>query len=128
MEGNAYATWELSWNINTNEIKCGYGGLYAVVTTKVVIDEKKNNNDTRKGSFFFTLKKVIIQLFIVSLPKVAEFWCSFFSNTKLLIFGDFYLKNLNCFYIKNQHNTKELPYYFPLLTIEISVFQAYNTL
>ena len=53
MEGNAYATWELSWNINTNEIKCGYGGLYAVVTTKVVIDEKKNNNDTRKGSFFF---------------------------------------------------------------------------
>ena len=114
MEGNAYATWELSWNINTNEIKCGYGGLYAVVTTKVVIDEKKN--------------KVIIQLFIVSLHKVAEFWCSFFSNTKLLIFGDFYLKNLNCFYIKNQHNTKELPYYFPLLTIEISVFQAYNTL
>jgi len=50
MEGNAYATWELSWNINTNEIKCGYGGLYAVVTTKVVIDEKKNNNDIRKGS------------------------------------------------------------------------------
>jgi hypothetical protein len=41
MEGNAYATWELSWNINTNEIKCGYGGLYAVVTTKVVIDEKR---------------------------------------------------------------------------------------
>ena len=53
MEGNAYVTWELSWNINTNDIKCGYGGLYAVVTTKVVIDEKKNNNDTRKGSFFF---------------------------------------------------------------------------
>ena len=41
MEGNAYVTWELSWNINTNEIKCGYGGLYAVVTTKVVIDEKR---------------------------------------------------------------------------------------
>ena len=87
MEGNAYATWELSWNINTNEIKCGYGGLYAVVTTKVVIDEKKNNNDTRKGSFFFTLKKVIIQLFIVSLPKVAEFWCSFFCNTQIYWFS-----------------------------------------
>ena len=100
MEGNAYATWELSWNINTNEIKCGYGGLYAVVTTKVVIDEKKNNNDTRKGSFFFTLKKVIIQLFIVSLPKAAEFWCSFFSNTKSLIFGNSHLKNLNSFIIK----------------------------
>ena len=94
MEGNAYATWELSWNINTNEIKCGYGGLYAVVTTKVVIDEKKNNNDTRKGSFFFTLKKVIIQLFIVSLSKVAEFWCSFFATHKLTNFREllFYYK------------------------------------
>ena len=80
MEGNAYATWELSWNINTNEIKCGYGGLYAVVTTKVVIDEKKNNNDT--------LKKVIIQLFIVSLHKVAEFWCSFFATHKLTNFRE----------------------------------------
>ena len=33
--------------------------------------------------------KGIIQLFIVSLPKVPEFWC-FFSDTKLLIFGNFY--------------------------------------
>ena len=103
MEGNAYATWELSWNINTNEIKCGYGGLYAVVTTKVVIDEKKNNNDTRKGSFFFTLKKVIIQLFIVSLPNIPEFSRSFFANTKLLIFRNFYLnyrKSLSSFKVK----------------------------
>ena len=28
--------------------------------------------------------------------------------------------------INNQHNTKELPYYFPLPTIEKRVFQAYN--
>ena len=51
---------------------------------------------------FPTLKKGIIQLFIVSLPKVPEFWCSFFfSNTKLLIFGNFYFiigKSLNSFY------------------------------
>ena len=99
MEGNAYATWEPSWNINTNEIKCGYGGLYAVVTTKVVIDEKKNNNDTRKGSFFFTLKKVIIQLFIVSLPKVPEFWCSFFLKHKITNFWELLFEKLNCFYI-----------------------------
>jgi len=49
---------------------------------------------------FPTLKKGIIQLFIVSLPKVSEFWCSFFSNTKLLIFGNFYFiigKSLNSF-------------------------------
>ena len=47
--------------------------------------------------------KGIIQLFIVSLSKVPEFWC-FFSNTKLLIFGNFYFiigKSLNSFlYIK----------------------------
>ena len=30
--------------------------------------------------------------------------------------------------LTNQYNTKELPYYFPLYTIEVSVFQAYNTL
>jgi len=47
---------------------------------------------------FPTLKKEIIHLFIVSLPKVPEFWC-FFSNTKLLIFGNFYFskKSLNSF-------------------------------
>ena len=48
---------------------------------------------------FPSLKKGIIQLFIVSLPKVPEFWC-FFSNTKLLIFGNFYFiigKSLNSF-------------------------------
>ena len=28
----------------------------------------------------------------------------------------------------NQYNTKELPYYFLLLTIEKRVFQAYNVL
>ena len=34
------------------------------------------------------------------MPKVPEFWCSFFSNTKLLIFGNFYFiirKSLNSF-------------------------------
>ena len=31
-------------------------------------------------------------------------------------------------FINNQYNTKELPYYFSLPTIEISVFQAYNAL
>ena len=38
------------------------------------------------------------------MPKVPEFWCSFFSNTKLLIFGNFYFiigKSLNSFNIKN---------------------------
>ena len=30
--------------------------------------------------------------------------------------------------LTNQYNTKELPYYFSLLTIEISVVQAYNAL
>ena len=28
--------------------------------------------------------------------------------------------------LTNQYNTKELPYYFPLLAIEKRVFQAYN--
>ena len=48
----------------------------------------------------------MIQLFIVSLPKVPEFWCSFFSNTKLLIFGNFYLKSLNCF-LKKEYLKKD---------------------
>ncbi len=30
--------------------------------------------------------------------------------------------------LANQNNTKELPYYFPLPIIEISVFQAYKVL
>jgi len=30
--------------------------------------------------------------------------------------------------LTNQYNTKELPHYFPLYTIEISVFKAYNVL
>ena len=30
--------------------------------------------------------------------------------------------------LANHHNTKELPYYFLLPTIEISVFQAYKAL
>ncbi len=35
---------------------------------------------------------------------------------------------LKFYFIKNQYNTKELPCYFSLPTIEISVFQAYNAL
>ena len=31
-------------------------------------------------------------------------------------------------YPTNQYNTKELPHYFPLLTIGINVFKAYNVL
>ena len=37
------------------------------------------------------------------MPKVPEFWCSFFSNTKLLIFGNFYFIieiSLNSFILK----------------------------
>ena len=30
--------------------------------------------------------------------------------------------------LTNQYNTKELPYYFPLPTIEKRVFQAYRVL
>ena len=40
------------------------------------------------------------------MPKVPEFWCSFFSNTKLLIFGNFYFiigKSLNSFDINNTY-------------------------
>ena len=61
--------------------------------------------------FFPTLKKGIIQLFIVSLHKVPEFWC-FFSNTKLLIFGNFYFiigKSLNSF--KEKKLTSEFKHY-----------------
>nr|WP_315012086.1 hypothetical protein [uncultured Capnocytophaga sp.] len=39
--GEASATWELSWDANTNRLKCEYGGLYAVISTKV---EKSTNN------------------------------------------------------------------------------------
>ena len=35
---------------------------------------------------------------------------------------------LNFYHFKNQHNTRELPYYYPLYTIEISVFKTYNAL
>ena len=43
---------------------------------------------------FPTLKKGIIQLFIVSLPKVPEFWCSFFLKHKITNFREllFYYK------------------------------------
>ena len=41
IEGKAFATWELSWDANTNRLKCEYGGLYAVVSRKV---EKSTNN------------------------------------------------------------------------------------
>ena len=37
---------------------------------------------------FPTLKKGIIQLFIVSLPKVPEFWCSFFLKHKITNFRE----------------------------------------
>jgi len=47
IEGKAFATWELSWDANTNRLKCEYGGLYAVVSTKVVVDEKRNKNNNR---------------------------------------------------------------------------------
>ena len=40
IEGKAFATWELSWDANTNRLKCEYGGLYAVVSTKVEVREK----------------------------------------------------------------------------------------
>ena len=39
--GKTSATWELSWDANTNRLKCEYGGLYAVISTKV---EKSTNN------------------------------------------------------------------------------------
>ena len=45
--GKTSATWELSWDANTNRLKCEYGGLYAVVSTKVVVDEKRNKNNNR---------------------------------------------------------------------------------
>ena len=35
---------------------------------------------------------------------------------------------LKFYYIKNQHNTKIVQPYFPLYTIEKSVFQAYKVL
>ena len=54
--------------------------------------------------------------------KLLNFGVLFLQHTNLLIFGNFYLKSLNCFYTKNQHNTKELPYYLPLPTIEKRVF------
>jgi len=43
---------------------------------------------------FPTLKKEIIQLFIVSLPKIPEFWCSFFLKHKITNFWEllFYYK------------------------------------
>ena len=47
IEGKAFATWELSWDANTNRLKCEYGGLYAVVSRKVVVDEKRNKNNNR---------------------------------------------------------------------------------
>lgn len=44
IEGKAFATWELSWDANTNRLKCEYGGLYAVVSTKVVTSKRKQNS------------------------------------------------------------------------------------
>ena len=38
--GEASAIWELSWDANTNRLKCEYGGLYAVVSTKFEVREK----------------------------------------------------------------------------------------
>ena len=35
---------------------------------------------------------------------------------------------LKFYNIKNQYNTKELPYYFPLPSIEKNVFKVYNVL
>ena len=82
------------------------------------------------NSLFPTLKKGIIQLFIVSLPKVPEFWC-FFSNTKLLIFGNFYFiieKSLNSFILWKALSNKEEPFVlqqasqiFPNMVLEVEV-------
>ena len=51
---------------------------------------------------FPTLKKGIIQLFIVSLPKVPEFWCSFFkhkiTNFRELLF--YYKKKFKQLHLK----------------------------
>ena len=79
---------------------------------------------------FPTLKKEIIHLFIVSLPKVPEFWC-FFSNTKLLIFGNFYFiieKSLNSFILWKALSNKEEPFVlqqasqiFPNMVLEVEV-------
>ena len=35
---------------------------------------------------------------------------------------------LKIYFINNQYNKKELPYYFSLPTIEISIFKAYKVL
>ncbi len=35
---------------------------------------------------------------------------------------------LNFYHFKNQHNTRELPYYFPFPTIKKRVFQTYKAL
>ena len=35
---------------------------------------------------------------------------------------------LKFYFINNQYNTKEIPYYFSLPIIEINVFQAYKAL
>lgn len=47
IEGSAYAIWKIEKDEETNTIKCEYGGLYAVVSTKVVVDEKRNKNNNR---------------------------------------------------------------------------------
>ena len=42
--GKTSATWELSWDANTNRLKCEYGGLYAVVSTKVEKSKRIQNS------------------------------------------------------------------------------------
>ena len=42
--GEASATWELSWDANTNRLKCEYGGLYAVVATKIKTNDDLSGN------------------------------------------------------------------------------------
>ena len=52
---------------------------------------------------FPTLKKGIIQLFIVSLPKVPEFWCSFFLKHKITNFREllfYYRKKFKQLHLK----------------------------
>ena len=44
IEGKAFATWELSWDANTNRLKCEYGGLYAVVATKIETNDDLSGN------------------------------------------------------------------------------------
>ena len=42
--GKTSATWELSWDANTNRLKCEYGGLYAVVSARIKTNDDLSGN------------------------------------------------------------------------------------